>query len=80
MVHRSAEWEPDVVLVDGGFPNGGPVADKLFLPKVIVWVIGPLGPLLTHGVDIPSAPSLMPSFNSCQRQPMVRHLEHATSC
>lgn len=70
-----------MVLVDGSFPTGGPVADKLSLPKVVVWVMGPLGSLLTHGMGTPSAPSLMPGFNSWQKQPMVGHqFMHAISC
>lgn len=64
-------WKPDVVLVDGAFPTGAPVADVLGLPKVVVWVIGPLGPLVTAGIGTPDAPSLMPPFTAWQKQPMV---------
>lgn len=65
------KWKPHVVLIEGAFPTGGPVADLLGIPKVVFQIFGPLGPVNTGGVLIPDTPSLMPPFTSWQKQPMV---------
>ncbi|KAK9788715.1 hypothetical protein WJX73_009149 [Symbiochloris irregularis] len=63
-------YEPDLLVYDAPFPYGLPVANKLKIPAVSMWVIGPLGDFLTYLVGSPSGVSTMPQFNMWYPQPM----------
>lgn len=60
------------MLHDAPFPYGLPVANKLGIPTVSMWVIGPLGSFLTHPAGSPAGVATMPQFNMWYPQPLVR--------